>query len=71
MSMSIGVHIVDVENGKILENMTVKIKSGIISSISKSKEIHMQEDGWLSINAAGLYVCPGLIDCELWSGTWG
>ena len=45
--------------------MTVKIKDGSISSISKSSSADMQEEGFMSINAGGLYMCPGLIDCEL------
>ncbi|WRT64305.1 uncharacterized protein IL334_001237 [Kwoniella shivajii] len=63
VSMSfVGVNIVDVENSTILKSMTVKIKSGKIESISKSAFAHMQEDGWESVNAEGLYLCPGLID---------
>ncbi|WVQ62023.1 uncharacterized protein L199_000156 [Kwoniella botswanensis] len=58
----VGVNIVDVENSLILKSMTVKIKSGKIESISKSLKEHMQEDGWESINAEGLYLSPGLID---------
>jgi hypothetical protein len=24
----------------------------------------MQEDSWISVDCKGLYMCPGLIDCE-------
>jgi N-acyl-D-aspartate/D-glutamate deacylase len=59
-----GVNVIDVEHSKVLENMTVKIKDGKIASISKASALHMQEEGWASTNATGLYMCPGLIDCE-------
>ena len=58
-----GVNVIDVENSKILSDMTVKIKKGEIVSIAKSKMVDMQEDGYSSIDANGLYMCPGLIDC--------
>jgi imidazolonepropionase-like amidohydrolase len=59
----IGVNVVDVEKGVVLENMTVKVAGGLFESIKKSKEIDMQEDGWVSVDARGLWMCPGLIDC--------
>lgn len=59
-----GVNVIDVEHSKVVENMTVKIKDGKIASISKASALHMQEEGWASTNATGLYMCPGLIDCE-------
>lgn len=43
--------------------MTVKIKAGKIVSISKSLRMDMQEEGYSSLDAKGLYMCPGLIDC--------
>lgn len=52
------------ENGKILENMTVKIKAGKVVSLGKSSATDMQENGYTSVKAEGLYLCPGLIDCE-------
>ena len=58
-----GVHVIDVENSKVMENMTVKIKGGSVVSVSPTKLVDLQEEGWASVNAAGLYMCPGLIDC--------
>ncbi|WWD17726.1 hypothetical protein CI109_102167 [Kwoniella shandongensis] len=58
----VGVNVVDVESSKIHPSQTVKIKAGKIVSIEKSQFAHMQEDGWESINAGGLYLSPGLID---------
>nr|XP_018267176.1 uncharacterized protein I303_01160 [Kwoniella dejecticola CBS 10117]OBR89334.1 hypothetical protein I303_01160 [Kwoniella dejecticola CBS 10117] len=58
----VGINVVDVENGKILPSMTVKIKSGKIQSISKSTVEHMQEKDWQSVRCQGLYLSPGLID---------
>ncbi|ORY34946.1 hypothetical protein BCR39DRAFT_515732 [Naematelia encephala] len=60
----VGVKVVDVEKLKILDNMTVKIKAGKIVSITSSQYADMQEDGWTSVAAEGLYICPGLIDCH-------
>ena len=65
MLRATGINVVDVESSKILENMTVKIKGGKIASISKATKSDMQESGYSSVDAAGLYVCPGLIDCKL------
>ncbi len=59
-----GVNVVDVENGKILENMTVKLKLGKIESIGKSLRTDAQEAGYTSVDAKGLYMCPGLVDCR-------
>ena len=59
-----GVNVIDVENSKVLENMTVKIKDGTIASISKASSADMQEEGFMSVDAGGLFMCPGLIDCE-------
>ena len=60
----VGVDVIDVENGKLLKGMTVKLKDGKIQSISKSLQTDLQEPGITSVNAKGLYMCPGLIDCE-------
>ena len=55
---------VDVDKSRIREKMTIKLKSGKIESISKSLAADMQEEGWMSVDARGLFVCPGLIDCK-------
>lgn len=55
---------IDPEHGKVLDNMTVKIKAGKIVSIAKSQKSDLQEDGFTSVKADGLYICPGLIDCK-------
>ena len=57
-------NVIDVENSKILANMTVKIKGGVIASIGRAKNLDMQESGYTSVDAGGLFMCPGLIDCE-------
>jgi N-acyl-D-aspartate/D-glutamate deacylase len=56
--------VIDVEKGIVLLDRTVKIAKGVFVSIEKSKNVDMQEDGWVSVDARGLYMCPGLIDCE-------
>ncbi len=45
--------------------MTVRIRKGVVESVEKTKQADMQEAGYSTINAKGLYICPGLIDCEL------
>ena len=57
-------NVVDVEKSTVMENMTVKIKGGTISSISKSLKSDFQEAGFASVDAKGLFMCPGLIDCH-------
>ena len=64
----VDVNVIDVEKSRAMEGMTVKISKGIIDSIEKSRPADMQEDGWSSVDCKGLYMCPGLIDCE-WLGT--
>lgn len=54
----------DAEKGKVHENMTVRIRAGVIQSVQKTKKADMQEAGYSTIDAKGLYMCPGLIDCE-------
>lgn len=44
--------------------MTVRIRKGVVESVEKTKHADMQEAGYSTINAKGLYICPGLIDCE-------
>jgi hypothetical protein len=60
----VGVNVIDVEKSRVLESMTVKTSKGLILSIEKTKAVDMQEDGWISVDCKGLYMCPGLIDCE-------
>jgi hypothetical protein len=58
------VNVIDVEKSRVLEGMTVKTSKGLIISIEKTKPVDMQEEGWTSVDCKGLYMCPGLIDCE-------
>jgi hypothetical protein len=60
----VGVNVIDVEKSRVLESMTVKTSKGLILSIDKTQAVDMQEDGWISVDCKGLYMCPGLIDCE-------
>jgi hypothetical protein len=60
----VGVNVIDVEKSRVLEGMTVKTSKGLIISIEKTKSVDMQEEGWTSVDCKGLYMCPGLIDCE-------
>ena len=55
----------DVVKSKIMEDVTVKIKGGKIVSIGKSTLADLQEPGFTSFHMSGLYICPGLIDCEV------
>lgn len=60
----VGVNVIDVESSRVMHNMTVKISKGYIRSIERMKPVDMQDDGWISVDCKGLYMCPGLIDCE-------
>ena len=60
----VGVNVIDVEGSKVLENRTVKIRGGKIESIVKSSDIDLKDDGYSCVDARGLYMSPGLIDCE-------
>jgi hypothetical protein len=60
----VGVNVIDVEQGRIMESMTVKTSKGLILSIERMKSVDMQESGWTSVDCEGLFMCPGLIDCE-------
>jgi hypothetical protein len=60
----VDVNVIDVEKGRVMACMTVKIKNGIIESIEESNPLDMQESGWTSVDCKGLYMCPGLIDCR-------
>lgn len=55
----------DAENSTIHDHQTVRIRKGLIESVSKTKDVDMQEAGYSTIDAKGLYLCPGLIDCEV------
>jgi len=46
--------------------MTVKIKGGLIVSVSKTNKADMQEVGYATIDGKGLFMCPGLIDCKFY-----
>ena len=61
---TLGVKLIDVENSKIIPGRTVKIRSGLIVDITDSQESDLHEEDWTCIDARGLYMCPGLIDCE-------
>jgi hypothetical protein len=72
--MPVGVNIVNVEDGTVSRDMVVDIHKGLfgeIRTMSKDKggdgdgdgDLNGR-DGWVRINAKGLYMCPGLIDCE-------
>ena len=61
----VGVDLIDVEDSKVLRDRTVKIRSGLIEEIRESRKGDLQDEGWTSIDARGLYMCPGLIDCEV------
>lgn len=52
------VHVVDTEKGKLRKHMTVVVEKGEIVSVEDAKA------GDKGIDCGGLYLCPGLIDCE-------
>ncbi|ORY25064.1 amidohydrolase [Naematelia encephala] len=65
-----GVNVIDVEHGRILPDMTVKIRQGFFERVSRRNgnddkfDIQAQPE-WMEIDCKGLYMCPGLIDCHV------
>jgi hypothetical protein len=72
----VGVNIVNVEDGTVSRDMVVDIHKGVFGEIRKMSKDEDGDgdrdlkgrDGLLRIDAKGLYMCPGLIDCE-WDST--
>lgn len=56
--------VVDVQTGKILENMTVMTRQGKIQSVTSSPEEALPTD-WTVIDCEGRYLCPGLFDAHV------
>lgn len=52
------VHVVDTEKAKVRKHMTVVVEKGEIVSVEEAKS---SDKG---VDCGGLYLCPGLIDCE-------
>ncbi|ROV91188.1 hypothetical protein VMCG_09326 [Cytospora schulzeri] len=62
----VNINIVDPVEGKILPNQTVRIAAGKIVSINRYSILSdMDTDAEILINAAGKYLCPGLIDSHV------
>jgi imidazolonepropionase-like amidohydrolase len=62
-----------VDTASISRDMTVKISQGLIQEIRKTSTSKGDtlEEGWVRIDAGGMYLCPGLIDCEFPRGLRG
>jgi hypothetical protein len=66
------VNIVNVEDGTVSRDMVVDIHKGVFGEIRKMSKDEDGDgegdlkgrDGCVRIDAKGLYMCPGLIDCE-------
>ena len=54
-------HLIDVDAGQVLPPRSVILQNGKIHQITKAPP---RTDG-ISLDAAGLYLCPGLIDCHV------
>lgn len=58
-------NVIDVVKSKVIKDQTVKLQGGKFTSISKTQAQDAQAGDWIVVDAKGLYMCPGLIDCEL------
>lgn len=58
-------NVIDVEKSRVIKDQTVKLEAGKFTSISKTQAADAQASGWIVVDAKGLYMCPGLIDCKL------
>lgn len=57
-------NVIDVEKSKVHSDQTVKLRDGKILSMGRSRAADAQDEGWTVVDAEGLYMCPGLIDCK-------
>lgn len=69
-TLTSGANVIDTEHLKVRENMTVRIRKGLVESVEKTKAADMQEVGYSTIDAKGLYICPGLVDCTFARACW-
>ncbi|KAK8864561.1 hypothetical protein IAR55_001811 [Kwoniella newhampshirensis] len=60
----VGVNVVDVEGETVLKNMTVKIRKGKFESIAPTGDNDIADEKHMVVDATGLFMCPGLIDCH-------
>ncbi|KAI0596967.1 amidohydrolase [Biscogniauxia sp. FL1348] len=63
-------NVVDPVEGKVHENVTVKIADGIIESVvigasSPDANQHGDEADGIGVDLTGKFLCPGLIDCHV------
>ncbi len=58
------VHVVDVENGNLIENNDIYIKNGMIKAVNPSSEINTDSTAQI-IDGAGRFVMPGMIDAHI------
>ncbi|KAI8802784.1 amidohydrolase [Cladochytrium replicatum] len=66
----INANVVDPETSTIIENATLRIANGIVTSLSQEvygfvvveKEYDLSKD--IVVDVKGLFICPGLIDCH-------
>ncbi|KAI9730591.1 MAG: hypothetical protein M1834_005834 [Cirrosporium novae-zelandiae] len=59
-------NIVDPVNGSIRQNVAVKISAGLVKSVTDTEmAIITTNDGAITIDLEGKYLCPGLIDAHV------
>ena len=54
-------HLLDVKTGKITENQTIVVESGVIQSIAPTESVPAQASDKI-VDLSGMTVMPGLID---------
>lgn len=60
-------NVIDTENGVVLPDMVVRLRAGVVASVESKGKVAMEElgkDKEIVVDATGLFMCPGLIDCE-------
>ncbi|EJU01409.1 hypothetical protein DACRYDRAFT_53221 [Dacryopinax primogenitus] len=63
-------NVVDPANERVLKDVTVKLKHGLVESVGKTSNesdmgLTVEELQGVVIDAKGFYMCPGLIDCHV------
>lgn len=63
-------NVIDPANGVLHPNTTVKLAGGTIQSVAEDQDpninaLTLHDDDAITVDLAGRYLCPGLIDCHM------
>ncbi|KAJ5613211.1 hypothetical protein N7510_006405 [Penicillium lagena] len=58
-------NVIDPITGNVIENATLRLRNGIVSSISGPEHSEDDDMAAIRIDLRNKYICPGLIDCHV------